>query len=241
MSLQHISLSYFCIYWITTQQRIVVFCFFSFTLAWSYHNSSIQLLSPAATMLCLCPLSYLTKISGLSQMKNAAFFFEGRHGPNENRLQEWKYEAWAKILNLMEGGKKLITLILWLQGCGSFCWERLERSVCVLYRTHLSHQENKRNWMYLNMGKLVPNISSGCDSERTADSRSSLMTELDLGVPSFLLIEDVLSFLSGKSSQGTSHAPSGFSSGDFCLASNVTTNLRSCVCLEWRGYGWGRI
>lgn len=39
-------------------------------------------------------------------MKNAAFFFEERLGPNENRLQEWKYEARAKILNLIEGKKK---------------------------------------------------------------------------------------------------------------------------------------
>lgn len=177
-------------------------------------------------------------------MRNAAYFFEGRHGPNENRLQEWKYEARAKILNLLEGKKKLITLILWLQACGGFCWERLERSVCVLYRTHLSHQENETsgpNWMYSNMGKLVPDIPSGCDSERTADSRSNLMTELGLWVPSLLLIEDDPSFLSGKNSQGTSHAPSGFSSGDFCLASNVTTNLRSCVRLGWRGYGWGQV
>lgn len=169
LSLQHISLSFFCICWITAQQRIVVFCSFSFTLAWSYHNSSIQLLSPGATMLCLCPLSYLTEISGLSQMKNAAFFFEGRHGPNENRLQEWKCEVRAKILNLMEGKKKKN----WLHWYCDYKVAEVSagkdlRSVCVLYRTHLSHQENETsgpNWMYLNMGKLVPNISSGCDSE----------------------------------------------------------------------------
>lgn len=220
------------------KKKIVVFCFFSFTLVWSYHNGSIQLLSPAATMLCLCPLAYLTEISGLSQMKNAAFFFEGRHGPNENRLQEWKYEAWAKILNLMEGEKKadytdIVITRLWRFLLGK-TWEKCLCSLSDPLKS--SGKWNKwTNWMYLNMGKLVPNIPSGRDSERTADSRSSSMTELGLGVPSLLLIEDVPSFLSGKNSQGTSHAPSGFSSGDFCLASNVTTNLRSCVRFGWRG------
>lgn len=53
---------------------------FSFALAGSYQNNLIQLLSTPATALCLCPLSYLTEISALGEMKNAVFFFEGDMG-----------------------------------------------------------------------------------------------------------------------------------------------------------------
>lgn len=47
-----------------------------------------------------------------------ALFPSGRRGPNENRLQKWKYEACAKILNLSEKleQQNLIALKLWLQG-----------------------------------------------------------------------------------------------------------------------------
>lgn len=52
-------------------------------------------------MHCLCPLSYLTQTECILAMK-IALFPSGRRGPNENRLQKWKYEACAKILNLRE-------------------------------------------------------------------------------------------------------------------------------------------
>lgn len=102
---------------------------FSFALARSNQNNLFQLPSTPATALCLCPLSYLTEISVLGEMKKAVFLVEGDMGlmKTDRRSGNVKRVPRFKIF-----GKNWLHWNCDYRGALGKAWE----SVCVLYHRH---------------------------------------------------------------------------------------------------------